>query len=76
MFYVFDVYDCGYCDIYDDYNDTDIVERLYNDDSVCFVGKYDTYEEAKYEADRYEDFIQGEIDKVTGNYDDDDDADY
>ena len=69
--YVCDEYSDGYTEIYSEYIDTDIVDRLMSSFDCIFVGKYATYEEAEEAAMKYEEEIQKEIDKISGNYDED-----
>lgn len=66
--YVFDPRSDGYTDIVSEYSDTDIVDRLMSAPQSTFVGKYVTYEEAEQAASEYEDEIQREVDRSSGNY--------
>ena len=66
--YVFDPRSDGYTDIVSEYSDTDIVDRLMSAPQSIFVGKYATYEEAEQAASEYEDEIQREVDRSSGNY--------
>ena len=66
--YVFDLRSDGYTDIISEYLDTDIVDRLMSAPQSTFVGKYVTYEEAEQAASEYEDEIQREVDRSSGNY--------
>ena len=59
--YVFDEYSDGYTEIYSEYESTNIVDRLLSTPHCIFIGKYATYEEE----------IQNEVDKASGNYDED-----
>lgn len=69
--YVFDEYSDGYTDIYSEYESTNIVDRLLSTPHCVFIGKYATYEEAEEAAMEYEEEIQKEVDKASGNYDED-----
>lgn len=69
--YVFDPRSDGYTDIISEYSDTDIVDRLMSAPQSTFVGKYVTYEEAEQAASEYEEEMQNEVDKASGNYDED-----
>lgn len=69
--YVFDKYSDGYTDIYSEYENTNIVDRLLSTPHCILVGKYATYEEAEEAAMEYEEEIQKEVDKASGNYDED-----
>lgn len=71
--YVFDEYEDGNADIYSEYESTNIVDRLLSTPHCIFVGKYATYEEAEEAAMEYEEEIQKEVDKASGNYYDDED---
>ena len=74
MYYVFDVYGIGCADIYNEYSDAHIIDKLLSISDTehpnIYVGKYNSYEEAKEAAKEYEIETQTEVDKVTGNYDD------
>ena len=58
MYYVFDIYGDGYA----------TVSENLPEEYETFIGEYESEDEAVNEADKYEDFIQNEIDKSVENW--------
>lgn len=57
MYYVYDIFGDGY---------TTVSENLLEEYEI-FIGEYESEDEAVNEANKYEDYIQEQVDKATGN---------